>query len=171
MIQVTPAMVAEDSALPVIGEGISGDPSGKNQKTVRILSAESVDVGNAHFGQVEVGEGGPHFEGIDGVIGLQLFNGLIVTFDYPNSRFNVDGGALPAGGRRENPDLPRRARRPEHRRRRRRTESEDRHRQRQSRAPHRAAVAREVAAARRASRRSSAMAALSATNSTSTPRR
>jgi CubicO group peptidase (beta-lactamase class C family) len=95
MIQVTPA-VAQTLALPVIGESISGDPSGKNQKTSRLFSAESVDVGNAHFGQVEVSEGGPHFEGIDGVIGLQLFNGLIVTFDYPNKSFNVDGGGLPA---------------------------------------------------------------------------
>lgn len=97
MIQVTPAL-AQQLALPVIGEGISGDPSGKNQKSVRILSAESVDVGDAHFGQVEVSEGGPHFEGIDGVIGLHLFNGLTVTFDYPNKLFNVGGGALPADG-------------------------------------------------------------------------
>ncbi|HEV7574038.1 MAG TPA: serine hydrolase [Thermoanaerobaculia bacterium] len=95
MIQVTPA-VAKTLALPVIGESIGGDPSGKNQRTMRVYSAESVDVGDAHFGQVEAVEGGPHFEGIDGVIGLQLFNSLIVTFDYPNSRFNVDGGALPA---------------------------------------------------------------------------
>jgi len=95
MIEVTPA-VAKALELPVIGETIGGDPSGKNQRTMRLFSAESVDVGDAHFGQVEVSEGGPHFEGIDGVIGLQLFNGLIVTFDYPNSRFNVDGGGLPA---------------------------------------------------------------------------
>lgn len=95
MIQVTPA-VAKTLALPMIGESIGGDPSGKNQRTMRVYSAESVDVGDAHFGQVEAMEGGPHFEGIDGVIGLQLFKSLIVTFDYPNSRFNVDGGALPA---------------------------------------------------------------------------
>jgi CubicO group peptidase (beta-lactamase class C family) len=95
MVQVTPA-VAQTLSLPVIGESIGGDPSGKNQRTVRVFSAESVDVGSAHFGQVEVSEGGPHFEGIDGVIGLQLFNGLIVTFDYPNKLFKVDGGALPA---------------------------------------------------------------------------
>lgn len=95
MIQVTPA-VAQTLSLPVIGESISGDPSGKNQKTSRLLGVESVDVGSAHFGQVEASEGGPHFEGIDGVIGLQLFNGLIVTFDYPNKSFNVDGGGLPA---------------------------------------------------------------------------
>ncbi len=95
MIQVTPA-IAKTLALPVIGESIGGDPSGKNQRTMRVYSAEAVDVGDAHFGQVEAIEGSPHFEGIDGVIGLQLFNGLIVTFDYPNSHFNVDGGALPA---------------------------------------------------------------------------
>ena len=95
MIQVTPAL-AKSLELPVIGESIAGDPSGKNQRTVRVLSAESVDLGDVHFGQVEASEGGPHFEGIDGVIGLPLFNGLIVTFDYPNSRFKVDGGGLPA---------------------------------------------------------------------------
>jgi len=95
MIQVTPTL-AKTLELPVVGEGIAGDPSGKNQRNIRIFSAESVDVGDAHFGQVEASEGGPHFEGIDGVIGLHLFNGLIVTFDYPNKSFNVDGGGLPA---------------------------------------------------------------------------
>jgi CubicO group peptidase (beta-lactamase class C family) len=94
MMEVTPDL-AKSLALPVIGESIGGDPSGKNQKAVRILSAESVDIGDVHFGQVEAGEGGPHFEGIDGVIGLQLFHQLLVTFDYPNSRFEIDGGGLP----------------------------------------------------------------------------
>ena len=94
VIEVTPAL-AQKLALPVIGEAMGGDPSGKNQKAHRILHADSVDVGEAHLGDVDVSEGGPHFEGIDGVIGLQLFNSLIVTFDYPNSRFDVDGGGLP----------------------------------------------------------------------------
>lgn len=97
MIQVSHA-VAEKLALPVIGEAISGDPSGKNPKTIRIFHAESVDIGSVHFGQVEVGEqsGGPHFDDVDGIIGLQLFTSLLVTFDYPNNRFEVDGGSLPA---------------------------------------------------------------------------
>jgi CubicO group peptidase (beta-lactamase class C family)/predicted aspartyl protease len=95
MVQVTPVL-AKTLALPMIGESIGGDPSGKNQRTMRVYSAESVDVGAAHFGQVEVSEGGPHFEGVDGVIGLQLFKSLIVTFDYPKGRFEADGGALPA---------------------------------------------------------------------------
>jgi len=41
MIEVTPA-IAKTLALPVIGESISGDPSGKNQKTGHLFSAESV---------------------------------------------------------------------------------------------------------------------------------
>jgi CubicO group peptidase (beta-lactamase class C family) len=95
MMQVTPAL-EEKLGLPVIGEAISGDPSGKNQKTVRILHADSVDIGEAHFGQVDVGEqGGQHAMDVDGIIGLQLFTSLIVTFDYPNSRFEIDGGGLP----------------------------------------------------------------------------
>jgi CubicO group peptidase (beta-lactamase class C family) len=96
MMQVTPAL-AQKLALPVIGEAIGGDPSGKNQATVRILHAESVDIGEVHFGQVDVGEqSGRHLDGADGIIGLQLFSSLIVTFDYPKSRFEVDGGGLPA---------------------------------------------------------------------------
>jgi len=96
MMQVTPAL-EEKLGLPVIGEAISGDPSGKNQKTVRILRADAIDIGEAHFGQVDVGEqGGQHLMDVDGIIGLQLFTSLIVTFDYPNSRFEVDGGGLPA---------------------------------------------------------------------------
>jgi CubicO group peptidase (beta-lactamase class C family) len=95
MLGVSPAL-AKSLGLPVIGEAISGDPSGRNQTTVRILHAESVDIGEAHFGQVDVSEmAAQHLGDTDGIIGLQLFTSLIVTFDYPNSRFEVDGGSLP----------------------------------------------------------------------------
>jgi CubicO group peptidase (beta-lactamase class C family) len=94
-IEVTPE-VAQKLSLPAAGEMLTGDPSGKNQKTARVLHADSVDVGEAHLGDVGVQEGGPHAEGVDGVIGLQLFTSLIVTFDYPNARLEVDSGGLPA---------------------------------------------------------------------------
>ncbi len=95
VMEVSPAL-AQKLGLPVIGESVAGDPSGKNRKTVRVLHAESVDIGQAHFGQVDVSEmGGQHLGDTDGVIGLQLFTSLIVTFDYPNKRFEVDGGGLP----------------------------------------------------------------------------
>lgn len=97
MLEVSHAL-AEKLALPVLGESISGDPSGKNQKTVRVLQAESIDIDQLHLGQVDVTEAqsdGP-LRDVDGVIGLQLFSSLLVTFDYPNNRFEVDGGSLPA---------------------------------------------------------------------------
>jgi CubicO group peptidase (beta-lactamase class C family) len=96
MMEISPEL-AQKLALPVIGEAISGDPSGKNQQPIRVLSAESVDIAELHLGQVEVGEQrGRHLDDADGVIGLHLFNSLIVTFDYPNARFEIDAGSLPA---------------------------------------------------------------------------
>ena len=97
MMTVSHAL-AEKLSLPVIGEAISGDPSGRNQKNVRVMSVESIDIAELHLGQVEITESsadGPQRD-VDGVIGLQLFNSLLVTFDYPHNRFEVDGGKLPA---------------------------------------------------------------------------
>src|SRR5207244_57324 len=66
-------------------------------KTLRVLHAESVDVDTAHFGSVDVIEASrPRLPGIDGIIGLNLFRGLVVTLDYPKSRFRLSGGSLPA---------------------------------------------------------------------------
>jgi len=90
---VSPAL-AQQLGLPVIGEQRTGDPSGRAPETHRVLRADSVDVDTAHFGGVEVLERAPRGEGIDGVIGLRLFQGLLVTFDYPKSRFKLSGGAL-----------------------------------------------------------------------------
>ena len=102
LMQVSHAL-AEKLALPVLGEAISGDPSGKNQKSVCVLHVEGFDIGAVHLGQFDVteaGGGGPPRE-VDGVIGLQLFTSLLVTLDYPHKRFEVDGGSLPAGDGRK----------------------------------------------------------------------
>lgn len=91
------ASVAAQLGLKAIGEVAVGDPSGKNQQTRRLLRADSVDVGQAHFGGVEVGERtSAARDGADGVIGLPLFASLLVTFDYPHGQFLVDMGSLPA---------------------------------------------------------------------------
>src|SRR5438552_391622 len=37
-------------------------------------------------------------DNVDGIIGLNLFKGMLVTFDYPKSRFRLSGGTLPAAG-------------------------------------------------------------------------
>jgi len=97
MIQISPAL-AQQLALPVVGEQRVGDPSGRDPKTQRVLRAESIDVDSAHFGGVDVLESGRARDNVDGMIGLNLFNGLLVTFDYPKGRFRLSGGALPAAG-------------------------------------------------------------------------
>src|SRR5207247_10668849 len=94
---VTPAL-AQQLALPAVGEQVTGDPSGRNPKTLRVLHAESVDVDTVHFGSVDVLESGRTRTGADGVISLNLFKGLLVTFDYPKGRFKLSGGTLPAAG-------------------------------------------------------------------------
>ena len=98
IVEVSDTLQAQLS-MPVVGEGVSGDPSGRNPKTVRVLRAESFDVGSAHFEGFDVQESARHHLGdVDGIIGLNLFHGLLVTFDYPNSRFKLRGGNLPAEG-------------------------------------------------------------------------
>jgi Aspartyl protease len=96
MVEVA-ATLAEQLALPAIGEMRAGDPSGRNPQTVRLFRAESVDVGSAHFGGVSVSDSSRGNPGdTDGVIGLSLFQGLLVKFDYVNGRFGVRDGSLPA---------------------------------------------------------------------------
>ena len=87
--------LATQLALPAVGEQVTGDPSGRSPKTLRLLRAESVDVDTAHFGGLEVVES-DRARDVDGIIGLNLFRGLLVTFDYPNSRFKTRGGSLSA---------------------------------------------------------------------------
>ena len=96
-VQVS-AAIADELKLPIIGESVAGDPSGKNQRTIKIAQVQSIDVGKAHFGEVSagIGEGLPMI-GVDGIIGLNLFNSLLVTFDFPKSLFTIEGGKLDAG--------------------------------------------------------------------------
>lgn len=98
LVEVTVAL-AEQLALPAIGEMKTGDPSGRSRRTVRLLRAESVDIGSAHFRGVSVSESSRGNPGeTDGVIGLNLFQGLLVKFDYVNGRCVIRSGSLPAEG-------------------------------------------------------------------------
>lgn len=96
MMQLSPAIVSQ-LALPQVGEVIAGDPSGTNRRTMRMVHIDAIDIGTAHLGDVDVAEANRELlEGTDGIIGLPLFTSLLVTFDYPNNRFIIDGGSLPA---------------------------------------------------------------------------
>ena len=94
LVEVSPA-IALQLALPVVGEVLTGDPTGRAPKKARLMRAESLDLDKLHLGGINVVEG-PARE-VDGIIGLNLFHSLLVTFDYPGNRFQVRGGALPAG--------------------------------------------------------------------------
>lgn len=94
MVQVKESVAAQLD-LPVIGEARSGDPSGRNPVTVRLLRAESVEVGTASFSGVTVSESKrPRPGELDGVIGLHLFNKLKVRFDYISNKFTLSEGSL-----------------------------------------------------------------------------
>jgi CubicO group peptidase (beta-lactamase class C family)/predicted aspartyl protease len=97
MMMVSSAL-AQQLGLPVVGEQRTGDPSGRDPKMRRVMRVESVDVDTAHFGGVDAVESERTRENIDGIIGLSLFKGMLVTFDYPKSRFKLSGGTLPPAG-------------------------------------------------------------------------
>jgi CubicO group peptidase (beta-lactamase class C family) len=95
------AALAEELKLPVVGEGIAADPSGKNTRSMKVVHLDSVDVGSAHFGDFDASTmSGPALSHVDGILGLSFFKSLVVTFDYPQSTFALRGGTLPdADGR------------------------------------------------------------------------
>lgn len=82
-------------ALPVVGEAMSGDPSGKSRRAVKIVEIEKLTVGEATFGGVSVsaGEFGP-LE-VDGIVGIGLFSEHLLTLDYPRRRIRIERGELP----------------------------------------------------------------------------
>jgi CubicO group peptidase (beta-lactamase class C family) len=87
--------VAKKLALNVVGEAVAGDPSGKNSRTIRQMHVDSFDLGSVHLADFVAGEEGEQrLEDTDGVIGLQLFHGLLVTLDYPHKQVIVEGGKL-----------------------------------------------------------------------------
>jgi len=94
MVEVNPKIAAQLD-MPVVGEVMTGDPSGRDPKRVPLHRAESLDIGALHFGGVSVGENARTVLGdVDGILGLSLFRGFLVTFDYPKSRLSIGTGKL-----------------------------------------------------------------------------
>jgi CubicO group peptidase (beta-lactamase class C family) len=87
--------VAKQLGLNVAGEGMAGDPSGKNVRTIQQARVESFDIGSVHLGDFLAGvESGPRLDETDGVIGLKMFHSLVVTLDYPGKKIVITGGKL-----------------------------------------------------------------------------
>jgi hypothetical protein len=99
--------LAEALGLKVVGQALAGDPTGKNRQTINIVEAGSLTVGGATFNGVQLGvrdlpsaPGRPD-PGLDGILGMQLFEEYLLTLDFPARRVRIEKGDLPPADGRE----------------------------------------------------------------------
>lgn len=93
--------LAKALGLKVVGQAIVGDPSGRNDREVDIVEARTLAFGNATFKQVPLTvrdvppNRRPADEDFDGMLGMRLFESLLLTLDYPARRVRIEKGELP----------------------------------------------------------------------------
>jgi hypothetical protein len=97
MLRVSSAL-QKKLQLAQIGEARTGDPSGKNVKSVPVVRVDSVAIGGARFAGIDATVADGRVDGTDGVIGLPLLAGLTVTLDYPKQQLRLSRKPLEAGG-------------------------------------------------------------------------
>lgn len=85
--------IADQLNLEVIGETVSGDPSGKNMERRQVVRVDTVDVGGAKFSGVNASVGGRM-----SIIGLPLFGSLTAALDFPKHELRLSREPLPASG-------------------------------------------------------------------------
>jgi Aspartyl protease len=99
--------LATKLGLKVVGQAITGDPSGKNRETIDIVEAGSLAIGDATFSGAKLavrdlpaapGRTQPEF---DGVLGIGLFQDYLLTLDYPARQVRIEKGELPPADGRE----------------------------------------------------------------------
>jgi hypothetical protein len=99
--------LADRLGLKVVGQAMTGDPSGKNRRTVDVVEAGSLAVGGLTVMGVKltVGvlppvPGHPETE-MEGVLGVGLFEDHLLTLDYPARKVRIETGSLPPADGRE----------------------------------------------------------------------
>lgn len=99
------ASLAETLKLQKVGEARASDPSGRNVRTLDVLRADAIEFGGLRFERVDAPSRdynlSPRLPKIDGILGLGLFAGYLLTLDYPARRVRVSRGELPAADGRE----------------------------------------------------------------------
>lgn len=94
--RISPAL-AEALGLPVAGEALAGDGSGRTQ-TRRTYRIESLELGGVRFSNLDVAEIGlprGRLQDLDGVLGLGLFASHLLTLDYPRKTLSLGRATLP----------------------------------------------------------------------------
>ena len=91
------ARLAAELGLTPVGEAFAGDPSGLNRRAIPLYRLDHLTVGGLDFSGVTAGELTLD-QGLDGILGIGLFDRLLLTLDYGNARLTAERGALPAGG-------------------------------------------------------------------------
>jgi hypothetical protein len=97
ILRVTPDL-AQRLGLPQIGVVEERDPSGQGTRPAQIVTVESVAIGSAQFRGVETTVGINLTDSrTGGIIGLGLFEQLLVTLDYPRSALHLTRTAARPG--------------------------------------------------------------------------
>jgi predicted aspartyl protease len=97
-LRVTPELAAALGLQPV-GEALAGDPSGRNPTRIPIYRVDSLAFGGLSFAGISATPfmlRSPALAGIDGIVGIGLFETLLLTLDYGRLRLSAGPGALPA---------------------------------------------------------------------------
>jgi hypothetical protein len=89
------ARLAGELGLIPVGEILTGDPSGGNARAVPVYRLGTLQLGGLTFSGVEVPELS-FGEGIDGMLGLELFEEFVLTLDYGRAHLIAARGELPA---------------------------------------------------------------------------
>lgn len=93
------ASAARGLNLPVVSRVLMGEPSGQNPREASVFGCHALAVGGVTFGGLTLGELpplGPRVADIDGILGYDLFQSLILRLDYPSARVRMRRGELPA---------------------------------------------------------------------------
>jgi hypothetical protein len=92
--------VAERLVLTATGRARAVDPSGKNPREVMVYRLDSVAVGKVRF-RGAIASGTPdslvsrRLQGVDGILGIDLFADLLLTLDYPNAEIRLARASIP----------------------------------------------------------------------------
>lgn len=91
------AAAAERAGLSVVGEALATDPSGRNPQHIKLYGPAQVQVAGRRFTTManEAPVIGAKLASLDGIAGLGLFGGGVVTIDYGKARITAAPGALP----------------------------------------------------------------------------